>query len=155
MLDLTMRRYFIGLLLVALISFGCGRSSAPPIAASTQWTTNFGTYHDPVTGWAVSVTKTNGIRLGRPATKVSVGIAKFEATSTVSPSDWKARAGWFTYAESKERVWAYDGDSYLFLLTWTPSGTASYKRHSFPCPVPREVYVRLSAVAQKDIESHD
>ena len=150
-----MRHYFAILLLLGLVLCGCGRSSAPPVAASTQWTTNFGIYLDPVTGWAVSVSGTDGIQLGRPTRKVSFVVGKFELTSAVSPSDWKAHPGWFAYAESEERIWAYDGDSYLYLLTWTPDGTASYKRHSFPRPVPHDVYVRLSKSAQKDIERHD
>src|SRR6266404_5527487 len=39
--------------------------------------------------------------------------------TTISPGDWRAGEGAFVFIENDERVWAYDGQHNLFLLTST------------------------------------
>lgn len=76
-------------------------------------------------------------------------------SSSISPGDWKAKPGWFVYVQSHTNVWAYDGDRQLVLHTEVVSGnnTANGSMYpgNYPCPVPDEVFSRLSERKQKEI----
>ena len=78
------------------------------------------------------------------------------SVSVASPSDWRAKSGWFVFIESNERIWAYDGGSSLFLQVAKPAKLGptctSYGPSSFPCQVPAEVFARLTPEAQKAIK---
>jgi hypothetical protein len=78
------------------------------------------------------------------------------AASVSSPADWRARSGWFVFVENNERVWAYDGDTNLFLLAAKSSKLGptctSYGYHTFPCPVPDAVLTRLTPEARGAIK---
>lgn len=75
--------------------------------------------------------------------------------TTDSPHGWTAKAGWFVYIESDSRIWAYDGERFLRLLTFTPGSGAWYGPSRFPCAVPAEVLSRLSEPARRAIETHE
>lgn len=76
-------------------------------------------------------------------------------SSTISPGDWKARAGWFVFIESKSHVWAYDGAGRLVLDVETLNANSnlggSIYENGYPCAVPDEVLSRLSEPAKKKI----
>jgi len=76
-------------------------------------------------------------------------------SSTISPGEWKARAGWFVFIESKSNVWAYDGDDRLVLNVETMNGKSSpggaIYENGYPCAVPDEVLSRLSEPTKKKI----
>jgi hypothetical protein len=75
-------------------------------------------------------------------------------TSTTSPGDWKARAGWFVFIESKSNVWAYDGGGLLLLDVQTVNGNSGLGviyDNAYPCAVPGGVLSRLSEPAKKKI----
>ena len=79
-------------------------------------------------------------------------------SSTTSPGEWKARAGWFVFIESKSNVWAYDGDGRLVLYVETMNGKSSPSgaiyENGYPCAVPDEVLSRLSEQAKKKIRAN-
>ena len=68
-------------------------------------------------------------------------------TSTISPGEWKARAGWFVFIESKSNVWAYDGGGRLVLNVETMNGNSNtggaIYENGYPRAVPDEVLSRL------------
>ena len=74
---------------------------------------------------------------------------------TRNPQGWTAQAGWFAFVESESRVWAYDGDRALYLMTATPGSSDFCGPRRFPCAVPTQVFSRLSEPAQRAIEPHD
>lgn len=112
-----MRNKLSYFLFAALLSTGCERENNPPPPAKTQWVTSFGTNYDTVTGWTIRVDETNGIRIGPKTSRAAFGMVKFD--STISPSGWKAHPGWFAYAENSERVWMFDGDRSVLVLSTT------------------------------------
>ena len=122
---------------------GCGKPGAD---AGSQWMTSFGTNHDPVTGWTVAVTESNGIRIG-PRTNGFI----VQFGSTISLPKWNAHPGWFVFAENPEKVWMFDGVSDVSLLLSqdnkvSVSGDA-HKRH----PVPTGVVARLPEFLRNQI----
>jgi len=108
--------------------------------------------------WRIFVSPSDGsVHLTRLQELVSEG--RRDAVSvTTSPDGWRAQPGWFVFVESKSRVWVYDGDRALLLQTET-AGQNSHGEISgprrFPCAVPPEVFARLSAPAQKAIETRE
>ena len=74
---------------------------------------------------------------------------------TTSPRGWTAQAGWFAFIENESRLWAYDGDHALYLLTATPESSGISGPRRFPCAVPPPIFSRLSEPAQRAIEPHE
>ena len=74
---------------------------------------------------------------------------------TTSPHGWTAQAGWFAFIENESRLWAYDGDRALYLLTATPESSGISGPRRFPCAVPPPIFSRLSEPAQRAIEPHE
>jgi len=146
------------LALSALILSGCGGSTAlsppfsPSAAPNTQLITSFGTNHDPVTGWTVRVSETNGIHIGpRSASSMVLPGVSVEFASTVHPPDWKAHPGWFVFAETGERVWMFDGEREILMLNATSKDfSISGKPHKH-YPVPAEVAARLPDSLRNEI----
>ncbi len=110
-------------------------SPGAPSTPDGRWRINIGpagqfidlTYHElPKDGWSAA------------------------AWNIVSPDDWKAHPGWFVFMETESRVWAYAGDRLLVLVVEEPNKKATLNSH-YPCAVPKEVFERLSAAAQKDV----
>ena len=157
-------RYIIPILFVAAtLLAGC--HSPPVISSQTaapppfrpMFVTTLGTNTTQDGSWRVAVSET------------SLDFSRSRGggwTTTAIPSPTKqavgwttTHAGWFVFAESESRVWAYDGDRLLVLHTYASSGDnsheATYFDSRFPCPVPTEVYSRLSEPAKKAISSHD
>jgi len=146
-----MRHHISVLMVAAATLLGCAHRphvAAPSSPDTTgRLTTAFGEFSPAGSAWTVRVSDSDRqMKISRNT--------QFGSTA-VSPSKWKAETGWFAFVENDERVWAYDGHGYLYLLTLTKDGTGSYGPRAFPCPIPHEVYTRLSASAQKDIESHE
>jgi len=121
---------------------------------SGRFITTFGGVSSSDCPWEVSVSATNqAFHISyRDDTITNVS----SRVSVDSPSDWRAKSGWFVFIESNERIWAYDGSSSLFLQVAAPSKLGptctSYGSRSFPCPVPDEVLARLTPDAQKAIK---
>ena len=120
---------------------------------SGRFITTFGGVSSSDCPWVVNVSDTNQafyISYRYSGTNYSGSL------SADSPSNWKAKTGWFVFIESDARSWAYDGASGLDLLTvkfekLDPTLT-SYGSVSFPCSVPAEVFARLPPEAQKAIK---
>jgi hypothetical protein len=75
-------------------------------------------------------------------------------SSTLRVPGWTAKAGWFVFLETEQRVWAYDGDRQLCLNTQTSVDGAFYPGPSgFPCAVPAQVLARLSEPAKRALET--
>jgi hypothetical protein len=162
-----MRARIILALMLTLGFDACTRthpSSSTITAITTNWfITQFGQYRSPDGIWEVSVAAADqpfklvrGQYLDHVRTVGSDGstIATWTGalTNTYATEDWKARLGWFVYVENQSRAWCYDGSNYLWLLRVDSDGSSgSYGPQSFPCPVPRQVYARLSDSAQKAI----
>jgi hypothetical protein len=113
---------------------------------------SFGTYHDTVTGWTISVGETNGIHIGPRTNSALLGIVKF--STTVSPSGWRPHTGWFAYAESAERVWVFDGERELMVLEATPKEWG-FHVPPFRYSVPAEVLGRLPEPVRQSVGKHD
>ena len=120
---------------------------------SGRFITTFGGVSSSDCPWVVSVSDTN------QAFHISYrysGTNYSGSLNSDSPSNWKAKTGWFVFIESDARIWAYDGGSGLDLLAvkfekLDPTLT-SYGSVSFPCSVPAEVFARLTPEAQKAIK---
>ena len=139
------------IILAGLLSLFCILQAQA--GSSGQFITTFGGVSSSDCPWAVSVSDTNQtfhISYRYSGTNFSASL------SADSPSGWKAKTGWFVFIESDERIWAYDGGSSLELLAikFRKLGPAltSYGSYSFPCPVPAEVFARLTPEAQKAIK---
>ena len=151
------------------ITFGfnaCTRtsSSSPTTAMTTKrFVTQFGQFRSKDGVWEVSVAATNqpfklmrGQYLDHLRTVSSDGatIATWTGalTNTYASAGWRAQPGWFVYIENQWQAWCYDGSNYLWLLRIDSQGSSgAYGPKSFPCPVPRQVYSRLSDSAQKAV----
>ena len=159
-----MRARIILALLLMLGFNACTRthSSSTITAITTNWfVTELGQYRSSDGIWEVSVAAADqpfklvrGQYLDHVRTVSSDGstIATWTGalTNTYATEGWKAQLGWFVYIENQSRAWCYDGSNYLWLLRVDSDGSSgSYGPQSFPCPVPRQVYERLSDTAQK------
>ena len=136
--------------LIALLAIsGCGRTPALLSRSTSQLVTSYGTNHDPVTGWTIRVTESNGIYIGPRTNTALFGVIKF--ASTVSPSDWKAHPGWFAYAENDERVWIFDGERKLLMVNATAKDVSIRGNPHKNYPVPAEVAARLPESLRQEI----
>ena len=142
-------RYYLSILVaIGVACSNCAhrsQSARDLLPETAGLVTTFGEFSATGSAWTVR-TSEGAVSMSRPR--------PFGAVS-VSPSRWRTVPGWFVFIESDERVWAFDGVDYLFLLTVDERGTASYGPRGFPCRVPRAVYSRLSASAQKGIKNHE
>lgn len=144
-------RYYITVLVIcgATLS-GCAHRSQVAVSATSDtpktFMSSFGEFSPSHSPWTVRVSEGDG--------RIAISRRTQFGSTEVSPSTWKAELGWFAFVENEQRVWAYDGKSDLYLLTWTEDGTASYHR-SFPCPVPDKVFASLPASARGAVETHD
>ena len=108
----------------------------------------FGTHPSPDGSWKIGVSE-DAIDFAHPA---SGGLS-----FTTDSHGWRAKAGWFVFIESLSRVWAYDGDSRLYLDTETSNTGSMYYGvfratnfdSNFPCAVPAEVISHLPEQRQK------
>jgi hypothetical protein len=120
------------------------RTVMAPLPTRSMLITVRGTNTSPDGAWRIVVSEVDSsIHLSRLTPSGSV---------TTSPQGWAAQEGWFAFIESESKVWAYDGDRALFLLTATPGLSGTYGPRSFPCAVPPQVFTRLSEPAQRAIE---
>ncbi len=157
-------RYIIPILFVAVTFLvGCHSShvtstqTAAPLPFRPMFLTTLGTNTTQDGSWQVAVSETS-LELSRTR-----GGGWAWAMTIPSPTKqavgWTTHAGWFVFAESESRLWAYDGDRLLVLHTSAGSGNnsheATYFISRFPCPVPTEVYSRLSEPAQKASQLHE
>jgi len=75
---------------------------------------------------------------------------------STTPQGWEAHPGWFVLIENEFRTWAYDGDRVLILQEETSEG-ARFKGTTygdkFPCPIPAEVFSRLSEQKKKQLQN--
>ena len=169
--DMKTMRVFLSVLIVAFLSVvGCSPRTTP-LSGSTRngdLITAFGEH--AVIGGAFTVRNSKGdgnlkVVRGRhfdmltatnPATGQVAITHNASITNTYSTGGWKAQPNWFVFAENDSRLWAYDGDRYLWLLTVDDAAgdSGSYGPRSFPCPVPDEVRSRLSLAARDLIEIH-
>lgn len=135
-------------IVAALVFSGCNRSTAPTPTASTQIMTLPGTNHDPVTGWTVRVSETDGIHLDPPTSGLFV---KFK--TTIHPPNWKPHPGWFVFAENEERVWMFDGEHGVLMLNATPTNWSINGEPLRNYPVPAAVAARLPESLRQEIEN--
>ena len=167
----TMRNIIPILTVAATLLVGCHtptpvqtQAAAPP-PFQPMLITNFCTQTTLDGTWRIGVSETN-VAVSRFSGLTGEGFpgrSKEDPGSVGSP--WTAHSGWFVFVENINRVWAYNGDRLLLLWTcsdavwnkqgWTSGGWANYVGH-YPCPVPADVFSRLSEQpAQKAISSHD
>ena len=133
---------------LALGCMSCAQRSHVAVRPSSDSTgklmTQFGKFSPVGSPWTVQVSDSDRtLHISRRMPYGNTG---------VSPSSWKPQTGWFAFIENEERVWAYDGNRNLYLLTLTDDGTASYGSTVFPCPVPDQVLTRLSPSARRAIK---
>ena len=83
-----------------------GPNLAPPPPFRPMLITNLGTIAPPDGSWRIEVIE-DSINFTRPGS----GGAGF----TPDSHGWRAKPGWFVFLESESRVWAYDGDSRIYL----------------------------------------
>jgi hypothetical protein len=119
--------------------------------------TTLGTNTTPDATWRIGVSETS-LDLSHSAAAHGEGWTS-RGWLTTGLDWWRCRAGWFVFTESESKVWAYDGDREVILLTYASSGKNSssmiYDSHAgFPCAVPADVASRLSEPAQRIIRSH-
>ncbi len=120
--------------------------------------TMLGTNTTPDGTWQIGVSETS-LDLSRSAAAHGEGWTS-TGWLTTGLDWWRCHAGWFVFTESESKVWAYDGDREVILLTYASSGKNSsstiYDSHArFPCAVPADVVSRLSEPARRIIHSHD
>jgi hypothetical protein len=73
-------------------------------------------------------------------------------TNTVSSDSWRAHTNWFVFVENESRVWCYDGQASLDLLSESPVISAIFHGPCpFPCKVPEQVRMRLSDAVRRKI----
>lgn len=138
------------------------QKAAPTVAALPPFhpmlITVFGTHSSPDGTWRIRVSETS-LELSRSAAYSDGKGLTISGWDTDSPQGWTAHAGWLVFAESKSRVWAYDGNRSLMLLVYTSLGTNSsatfYISPRLPCAVPMEVFSRLSEPAQNEIQKDE
>ena len=142
----------LGLIIVVAAMCGCAHTS-PTLSQSSddpsdRLMTQFGTFSPPNSVWTIQVSDTNRkLQMSRRTAFGAVG---------VSPSEWRAKSGWFAFVENDRRAWAYDGDRDLFLLlVRSDKSTVSFGPYGFPCPVPDPVFKRLSPAARGAIKVHE
>ena len=117
--------------------------------------TTFGTNASSDGTWRIGTSETalNLSRLGGFGAVDGPPVSSW--SSTISPGEWKAQAGWFVFIESQSNVWAYDGDSRLVLNVETMNGNSGSSgaiyENGYPCAVPDEVLSRLSERAKKKV----
>lgn len=73
-------------------------------------------------------------------------------TISASTSGWNPKPGWCVFVENAERLWTYDGATYLVVHVVKGSTMTTYGLNNLPCPVPDEVFRRLSAEARRAIK---
>jgi hypothetical protein len=120
---------------------GCVRHGPTAGALSRNYMTHFGDFVPPDSQWTVKVDSTDR--------KLKVTRQTGILTSSTSPSQWQANAGWFVYVDLDDRVWAYDGDRELCIFELTDDGERLFGINTYPRRVPPEVRGRMSAAAQK------
>jgi hypothetical protein len=164
-------RAFLSVLIVAFVSVvGCSRRTTLSSGSSgnEELITSFGEHAVIGGAFTVRVSERDGnlkVVRGRhfdmlsatnPATGQISITHNASITNTYSTEGWKAQPNWFVFAENDSRLWAYDGDRYLWLLTVIDAAgdSGSYGPRSFPCPVPDQVRSRLSVAARDQIENH-
>jgi hypothetical protein len=139
--------------LAALLSLFCVMQAQAGL--SGRFITTFGEISSLDCPWTVRVSDTN--QTFQISYRYDTATNSSGSISIVSPSDWRAKPGWFVFMENNERIWAYDGGSSLFLQVAKPGKLGptcmSYGPHSFPCHVPDEALARLSPEARKAIKS--
>ena len=122
---------------------------------SGRFITTFGEISSSDCPWTVRVSDTN--QIFHISYRYDTATNSSGSISVASPSDWKAKPGWFVFIENNERIWAYDGGSSLFLQVAKPAKLGptctSYGPYSFPCPVPDEVLARLSPETRQAIKN--
>ena len=103
--------------------------------------------HDSICGrWRVIVSEHDAsLRVSRLSEKGS---------TTISPESWRAAAGAFVYVEGNHRVWAFNGQTNLFMVSAAENTLASYGPAIFPCKLPPEVISRLPDRVARRIQQH-
>ena len=162
-------RASLAFLVVASISLSGCFQQTPPTSSDTprdgKMITAFGEHHAMGEAFIVKVSALDGkleVVRGRhfdaltatnPMTGQVSTAHNASFTNSWSPDGWKAQTNWFVLVEDPSRLWAYDGDKYLYLLIITTAAgdSVSYGPRTFPCPVPASVRSRLSAAAQAQI----
>jgi hypothetical protein len=139
------------------------QTATPAVAAPPPFRpmliTMLGTNTTPDGTWRIGVSE-HSLDLSRSASAHGEGWTSSGWTTTGFGTDspWTSHEGWFVFIESESRVWAYDGDRALYLLTATANGGNSSSGvcgpSRFPCAVPIQVFSRLSEPAQRAIEPH-
>ena len=102
----------------------------------------FGQHKSPGGSWSIEVS----------ASDKHLFVSRLGAVkSAVSSPTWTARPGWFAFFEGEERVWAYDGETDLFIVEKIDrpmGGSRIWGLSPYPWQPPDEVYGRLSEAAR-------
>ena len=134
---------------------------AAPAPFRPMLITTLGTNTTPDATWRIGVSETS-LDLSHSAAARGEGWTASGWTTTSflkTEGAWKCHAGWFVFTEGESKVWAYDGDRQVLLLTYASSGKNStstiYDSHArFPCAVPADVVSRLSEPAKRIVSSN-
>jgi hypothetical protein len=168
--NLVPMRLLISALFLAATLTGCHSPSPAPaqqtkvpakatgtIPFSPTLITTLGTNTSPDGSWRVAVFE-DALDLSRCHNCDSTGSTWLTVGWSEKPDHgkavWTSRPGWFVFIEDLTRIWAYDGDRLLVLHTFLSEGvhaTGTTYFAGYPCPVPPEVFFRLSASKQKSL----
>jgi hypothetical protein len=137
---------------------------APPPSSQPLFITELGTTTiSPDKLWRVAVSPAGDtVEITRnESSQVLVGQkpqeadGPYEARSIIRVPNWRAHPGWFVFIENASQIWIYDGDRNLCLETSISDHSAFYPTpSSFPCPIPAQVFSRLSEAAKRSIGRH-
>jgi hypothetical protein len=114
--------------------------------------------------WRIGVSETSVAVSRFPGLTGEGWPARSKEGESTQSIPWTAHKGWLVFAETHFRVWAYDGNRLLMLFTfsetWDKWSWAQGNSGSGPfygdagCPVPAEVFTRLSEQARKEVQNH-
>jgi hypothetical protein len=84
-----------------------------------------GSFTSPSDNWKIEINRDDlGLSVTRNVTDESIA-GKFEGTASVSPSGWTNKSGFFCAVDKCDRIWAFDGESRIWILERYEDGTRS------------------------------
>ena len=150
--------FFLGLLAAGCSSTNVdgAKQSASVAGDESQFITEFGDQR--VGDTFVSVNAADG-KLTISHVTMKGDPAKHSTTTTSSsPGGWRAKEGWFLFAQDEgKKVWIYDGGESLLLSMWKTNGVRTENEMhglgSFPVAVPEPVLNRLKEPFRSKVKS--
>jgi serine/threonine protein kinase len=100
--------------------------------------TEFGEFKSEQSPWGIRVSaRDRTLHISRQPGSSGIG-------TSISPSKWHARIGWFAFIEDENHAWAYDGGEKLMLVEVTPDKSTVYEAEMILRTVPDAILPLLS-----------